>query len=68
MARIVILGQHCRAELTEPDEDGEYNFLAACGRDSGWGVQPIEDMIQAAQMHVDACQIPAPPANHPNYE
>jgi hypothetical protein len=65
MATIIIQGKYCRATLTEPDEDGEYNFLAACGRDSGWGVQPIGDMIMAAEMHVDACDIPAPLTHHP---
>jgi hypothetical protein len=69
MAKIVILGRDCRAVLTEPDGDGDYAYNAACGASSGdWSWQPIGDMIQAAEGHVDACQVPAPPANHPNYE
>ena len=68
MAKIVIVGEHCRAMLTEPDGDGDYQYIAACGATSADWVQPIGDTIQAAEMHVDACQVPAPPANHPNYE
>jgi hypothetical protein len=69
MAKIVILGTHCRAELTEPDEDDDYSYEAACGATSGdWSWQPMQDMIQAAQNHVDYCLTSAPPANHPNYE
>jgi hypothetical protein len=69
MAKIVILGQDCRATLTEPDEDGDYGYEATCGATEGdWGYQPIGEMISAAENHVDACQVPAPSANHPNYE
>jgi hypothetical protein len=69
MAKIVILGTHCRAELTEPDEDGDYSYEAACGAvPAEWGYQPIGDMIMAAGNHVDQCLTSAPPANHPNYE
>jgi hypothetical protein len=69
MAKIVILGTHCRAVLTEPDKDGEHGYVAACGGTEGdWGRQPMEDMVQAADNHVSSCRVPAPPANHPNYE
>jgi hypothetical protein len=69
VAKIVILGRDCRAELTEPDEDGDYGYEAACGATMGdWGPQEIGATIQAAELHVDTCRIPAPPANHPNYE
>jgi len=69
MATIVIQGTHCRAVLTEPDEEGDYSYEAACGATSGdWSWQPIGDMIMAAEKHVDSCEISAPVVHHPNYE
>ena len=70
MAKIMILGQHCRASISEPDEDGDVTYAAECGTGSprSWGPQPIRDMIEAAEIHVDRCRRSAPVLHHPDYE
>jgi hypothetical protein len=69
MAKIVILGEHCRATISEPDEDGDVVYVAECGADSGdQGPQPLDNTIAAAEIHVDRCQVSALTLHHPDYE
>ncbi len=55
MATIVVHGNRCRAVFIEPDEDGDYAWVADCGylsaKDRGY--QPIGDALQGAAGHVD---------------
>lgn len=52
MALIQITGERCSVILADPDEDGEYGWIAACGAQSE-SVQAIGDTIQDAEIHVD---------------
>jgi hypothetical protein len=55
MASIQVRGIFSEATLTLPDDDGDYGWQCNCGQQSET-VQPIEDAIAHAEIHVDmAC-------------
>lgn len=55
MARVLIVGEHCTAHLTEQDEDGDQGVRATCGWDNDGRVGSAGDMVAEAEVHVDAC-------------
>jgi hypothetical protein len=52
MAKIQVTGSGCTVTLSEPDEDGEYGWVAGCGGRSE-SVQAMGDTVADAEVHTD---------------
>lgn len=50
--RIKVEGDHCTVTLSEPDEDGDYYWIAECDAVAEF-IQPIEDAIANAEVHIE---------------
>lgn len=53
MAKIQVTGKYCTVTLSEPDEDGEYDWMAWCG-EAADAIRPLDEAVGHAEMHVDA--------------
>jgi hypothetical protein len=52
MAQILVRSAVCEVNLLEPDEDGDYRWLAACGAE-GDAYRPLDEAVADAENHVD---------------